>query len=105
MKVIKKLLKIAGLYLLFGVITAFIASVLGLFTGMTGLLQLSPIEYIAFAVIIFGLCWLPYSISIIVSMIKDGLNYFSLYGAVILICIAIILFLLLSLRIIFKKSK
>ena len=101
----KKIFKIIGLYLLFGIITAVIASALGLFTGMTGLLQLSPMEYIIFAGVIFGLCWLPYSISIIASMIKYGLNYFSSYGAVILICVFILLFLVLALRIILKKSK
>ena len=96
----KKVFKIIGLYLFFGLLINVFVSVFGLYTGMTGLGLVTASEYIVISTIIFGICWLPFCISVIAS--PDMLYFASPIGKF-LVVLVIIMFAVLCSRIILNN--
>ena len=98
MKTVKEAL---GIYLLFGVVMAVYVSVSGSFALLTSIGGLSVFQYILFVGILLGLCWLPYSIALIFSPYSE---YFVFGDTPIILILYILIFVVLGLYIIFRKS-
>ena len=104
MKVIKKLLKIAGLYLLFGFIIAVVFSAFGGYKDFVinqVLGSMTTIEYIGVLASVSVIGWFPIFANEITSEFKVFAFPYSTY----IIPAVVVIFLLLCLRILFKKSK
>ena len=98
----KKVKKIVGLYLLFGIIMFVYVSVSGAFTILTGTGGVSVFQYVLFMGVLLGLCWLPYSIALILSPYSE---YFVFGDTPIILILYILVFVILGLCIIFRKPK
>ena len=104
MKIIKKALKIVGLYLLFGFIIAVVFSVFGGYRDFVINQVLGPMttfEYIGVLASVSVVGWFPIFINDITSVFK----VFAFPYATQVITATVIIFLLLCLRIIFKRSE
>ncbi|MBR2503191.1 MAG: hypothetical protein IKB62_03605 [Oscillospiraceae bacterium] len=104
MKVIKKLLKIAGLYLLFGFVIAVVFSAFGGYRDFVINQVLGPmttIEYIGVLASVSVVGWFPIFVNEITSEFKVFAFPYSTY----VVTAVVVIFLLLCLRIIFKKLR
>ena len=94
----KKLFKIIGIYILFGMILALLAAVTGSFEGFMAIPSLGMNSFLSLMLVIV-LIWLPSLVVVLVSNVV----YFPFAYAKLIIAAVVVAFLVLCVRIIRKK--